>query len=107
MISETHFKTLDTANRDLTRQFQKLRKARASRDPNGIKRAEMEYYQSLQHLYAAVQDAVADGQSPFPCSVAIKFCVAHLHTRGISHVHLCRYATLFLDIPKRILLYYV
>ena len=61
MISETHFKTLDTANRDLTRQFQKLRKARASRDPNGIKRAEMDYYQSLQHLYAAVQDAVADG----------------------------------------------
>lgn len=61
MISETHFKILDGANRELSRRFQKLRKARASRDPNGIKRAEMDYYQSLQHLYAAVQDAVADG----------------------------------------------
>ena len=61
MISETHFKTLDNANRDLSRQFQKLRKARASRDLNGIKQAEMDYYHSLQHLYAAVQDAVADG----------------------------------------------
>ena len=60
MLSELHFKTLETANRELTKQFQKLRKARASRDLNGIKRAEMEYYQSLQHLYAAVQDAVAE-----------------------------------------------
>ena len=61
MLSELHFNILDTANRELSRQFQKLRKARAGRDPNGIKRAEMEYYHSLQHLYAAVQDAVADG----------------------------------------------
>ena len=61
MLSELHYKILETANRELTKQFQKLRKARASRDLNGIKRAEMEYYQSLQHLYATVQDAVADG----------------------------------------------
>ena len=61
MLSELHYKILDNANRELTRQFQKLRKARASRDPNGIKHAEMDYFQSLQHLYAAVQDAVADG----------------------------------------------
>ena len=59
MLSEPHFKTLENANRELSRRFQKLRKARASRDLNGIKRAEMEYYQSLQHLYTAVQDAVA------------------------------------------------
>ena len=38
----------------------------ASRDLNGIQRAEMEYYQALQHLYAAVQDAVADGTSQHP-----------------------------------------
>ena len=61
MLSELHYKVLENANRELTKQFQKLRKARASRDPNGIKRAEMAYYQSLQHLYATVQDAVADG----------------------------------------------
>ena len=59
MISELHFKILQNANRELSRRFQKLRKARASRDLNGIKNAEMEYFQSLQHLYAAVQDAVA------------------------------------------------
>ena len=60
MLSELHYKNLEHANRELAKQFQKLRKARASRDPNGIKNAEMEYFQSLQHLYAAVQDAVAD-----------------------------------------------
>ena len=60
MISESHFKNLENANRELAMRFEKLRKARASRDPNGIKNAEMEYFQSLQHLYAAVQDAVAE-----------------------------------------------
>ena len=64
MLSELHYKTVENANRELARQFQKLRKARASRDLNGIKLAEMEYYHSLQHLYAAVQDAVADGNQP-------------------------------------------
>ena len=60
MLSEPHFKNLENANRELAMRFEKLRKARASRDPNGIKNAEMEYYQSLQHLYTAVQDAVAE-----------------------------------------------
>ena len=60
MLSELHFKTLDTANRELSRCLSKLRKVRASRDPNGIERAEMAYYQSLQHLYAAGQDTVAE-----------------------------------------------
>ena len=61
MISESHYKNLEHANRELALQFQKLRKARVSLDANGIKNAEMEYFQSLQHLYTAVQDAVADG----------------------------------------------
>ena len=63
MLSELHYKILETANRELSKgtSFTKLRKARVSRDANGIKNAEMEYFQSLQHLYAAVQDAVADG----------------------------------------------
>ena len=61
MISELHFKNLDTANRELSRRFEKLRKVRASRDANGIKNAEMEYYHALQHLYTAVHDAVAEG----------------------------------------------
>ena len=61
MISELHFKILDTANRELAHRFEKIRKARASHDTHCIKQAEMEYFQSLQHLYTAVQDAVADG----------------------------------------------
>ena len=60
MLSEPHFKNLENANRELAMRFEKLRKARARRDPNGIKNAEMEYFQSLQHLYTAVQDAVAE-----------------------------------------------
>ena len=40
-----------------------LRKSekRARRDTHGIKNADMEYYHALQHLYTAVQDAVAGG----------------------------------------------
>ena len=61
MISKVHFKILDTANSELSRRFEKLRKVRARRDTPGIKQAEMEYYHALQHLYTAVQDAVAEG----------------------------------------------
>ena len=61
MISELHFKILEHANRELAHRFEKLRKARATRDTHGIKHAEMEYYQALQHLYTAVQNAVAEG----------------------------------------------
>ena len=60
MISQLHFKTLENANRELAMRFEKLRKARANRDTQRIKHAEMEYFQSLQHLYTAVQDAVAE-----------------------------------------------
>ncbi len=66
MLSELHFKNVENAHRELSRRFEKLRKARASRDLNGIKLAEMDYYHSLQHLYAAVQDAVADGSPSAP-----------------------------------------
>ncbi|MDE0681691.1 MAG: hypothetical protein OXI63_02130 [Candidatus Poribacteria bacterium] len=65
MLSELHYRILENANRELTKQFRKLRNARASRDAHTIKRAEMEYFQSLQHLYAAVQDAVADGNPQY------------------------------------------
>lgn len=59
MIPEVHFKILENANRELAARFEKLGKARASRDIQGIKNAEMEYFHALQHLYAAVQDAVS------------------------------------------------
>ena len=63
MISNLHFKILEHANRELAHRFEKLRKARAARDTHGIKHAEMEYYQALQHLYTAVQNAVAEGNT--------------------------------------------
>ena len=66
MISELNFTILENANRELARRFEKLRKVRASGNRDGIKYAEMEYFQSLQHLYAAVQDAVADGNPSSP-----------------------------------------
>ena len=59
MISETDWTILEHANRELTLRFEKLRKVRASRDKNRTKRAEMDYFHALQHLYAAVEDAVA------------------------------------------------
>ena len=65
MLSNLHYKIVDTANREVSLRFAKLREARASRDAPTIQRAEMDYYQSLQHLYAAVQEAVAEG-SPQP-----------------------------------------
>ena len=61
MFSETHFKILDGANRELSRWFQKLRKARASRDTDGIERAEMEYFQAVQRLNAAIEAALSKG----------------------------------------------
>ena len=59
MISEVHWKILDDANRQLVSHFDKLRKTRIGRDPNGIQNAEIDYLQALQCLYAAVEDAVS------------------------------------------------
>ena len=58
IISEIHWKILDKANRQLALRYEKLQKARASRDPHGIQRAEMDYFQALQYLYASVETAV-------------------------------------------------
>ena len=60
MISESYWKVLEDANRQLALRFEKLRKARANRDAHGIKMAEMNYFQALQHLHVSVEDAVAE-----------------------------------------------
>ena len=60
MISKTHWTILDKANRELALYFEKAKKARANRDPNGIQQAEMDYFQALQRLYDDVQSAVAE-----------------------------------------------
>ena len=43
IISNGHWKILDKANRQLALRFEKLQKARASRDLHGIQNAEMDY----------------------------------------------------------------
>ena len=60
MISETYWTILENANRDLLMRFERLKKARANGDPEGIKQARMEYLQALQVLYTEAQTAVSE-----------------------------------------------
>ncbi|MDE0015563.1 hypothetical protein F4009_18050 [Candidatus Poribacteria bacterium] len=59
MISETYWTILEHANRELALRFEKLKKARATGDPEGIKQARMEYLRALQVLYTDAQSAVS------------------------------------------------
>ena len=60
MITETYWKILEDANRQLTLRFEKLKKARATGDPQSITQARMEYLKALQILYTDVQHAVSE-----------------------------------------------
>ena len=60
MISETYWTILEHANRELMQRFERLRKARATGDPEGIEQARMEYLQALQLLYTDAQTAVSE-----------------------------------------------
>ena len=62
MISETHWKILEDANRQLGLRLARLRNTRASGDRDGIQNAEMAYFQALQLLYVAVEDAINPNQ---------------------------------------------
>ena len=59
MISETDWTILEHANRELASCFEKLKKARANGDAEGIKQARMAYLQALQVLYTDAQTAVS------------------------------------------------
>ena len=61
MISELHFRNLENANREVAMYFEKLRKARANRDTQSIRHAAMEYFQAVQRLNAAIEDALSKG----------------------------------------------
>ena len=61
MISETYWKIVENANRELAQRFEKLQKARASGDKKSIQNAEMDYFQALQRLNDDVQNAVSGG----------------------------------------------
>ena len=60
MISKTNWTILENANRELASSFEKLKKARATGDRQGIEQARMEYLKALQILYTDVQNAVAE-----------------------------------------------
>ena len=59
MISKTYWTILDQANRELSKRFDRLRKARASGNQKSIQNAEMDYFQALQRLNDDVQTAVS------------------------------------------------
>lgn len=65
MIREVYWKNLESANREMIRCLERLRKVRAGGDVQEIKRAEMAYFQALQLVYEAGVDAVADGNREF------------------------------------------
>ena len=60
MITETYWKILEDANRQLAMRFEKLQKARTTGDPQSITQARMEYLKALQILYTDAQNAVAE-----------------------------------------------
>jgi len=61
MISDLHFRNLENANREVAMRFEKLRNTRASRDTQNIRHAAMEYFQAVQRLNAAIEDALSKG----------------------------------------------
>ena len=60
MIREIEWKQLDSANRELARCLETLRKVRGQGDVREIKRAEMAYFQALQWVYEAAVAAVSE-----------------------------------------------
>ena len=60
MIREIEWKQLDSANRELARCLETLRKVRAQDDVGEIKRAEMAYFQALQWVYEAAVASVSE-----------------------------------------------
>ena len=60
MIREIEWKNLDSANRELARCLETLRKVRARGDRQEIKRAEMAYFQALQWVYKAAVASVSE-----------------------------------------------
>ena len=60
MIREIEWQNLDSANRELARCLETLRKVRAQGNAQEIKRAEMAYFQALQWVYEAAIASVSE-----------------------------------------------
>ena len=60
MIRNIQWAILDKANREMAVRLERLRKVRATGDAQGIRQAEMAYFQALQCVYDAAVAAVAE-----------------------------------------------
>ena len=58
-MKDFQWERLDKANREMALRLERRRKARASGDRQGIKMAEIAYFQALQCVYTAAVDAVS------------------------------------------------
>ena len=59
MISNTDWRILEKTNQMLALSWEALRRARENEDTHTIKMAEMSYFQALQSVIAATQNAAA------------------------------------------------
>lgn len=59
MITDLHRKRLDSANGEMARRLEKLRKVRTTGDPQSIKIVELAYFQALRLVYDTSVDAAA------------------------------------------------
>ena len=59
MISNAHWRILEKTNQMLALSWEALRRARENGDTHTIKMAEMSYFQALQSVIAATQNAAA------------------------------------------------
>ena len=59
MISNTDWRILEKTNQMLALSWEALRRARENEDTHTIKMAEMSYFQALQSVIVATQNAVA------------------------------------------------
>ena len=59
MISSTDWRILEKTNQMLALSWEALRRARENEDHHTIKMAEMSYFQALQSVIVATQNAVA------------------------------------------------
>ena len=59
MIDAPHWRNLQTIHETLFKAWQRLKRVRAGGDVVEIRNAEMHYFQVLQQVYEAAQDAVA------------------------------------------------
>ena len=60
MIPVRHLKNIESANLQLARSWEQLKKTHATGNTNAIEQAEMSYLQAVQRIYTACQEAVAE-----------------------------------------------